>query len=124
MKRGELSNEPAPVLALEWEILVETSTRWLGLRTEVALREGAKEWLERNWRFRFVGVLVGEVAAETVIVSVLSEVLAEVRTFPDSTALRTWMARNPQVIRLFVKNRALLGLGDRTRLFSGWHEAL
>jgi hypothetical protein len=142
MLRGDISNQPAPICAIDWRVLMQPKDEikdWLSLlnllapgkigftdRVEKAfpLRKGAKEWLERCWETRFCVVIVGERGTMKVIVrEVLNKYIADGAYFESLTELRRWLETTPEVYRCYTNDTGWLSVFDDTvRVHSGWNE--
>jgi len=122
MRRGQLSNEPAPVVALDWKILVDAKRRPLGLGTKLTMREGARRWLEQHWQVRFCVIIAGDEHLVVRVKEMVKDLAAEFEWFVTPADVRTWLRRSPQVMRLYTNDPALLGLDSVVREHQGWHE--
>jgi len=124
MRRGELTNAPAPVLAVDWRVLVDARPAWGGLSRRYELRDGARGWLERNWKVRVCVLVDGGETQFKEVKKILRDLVAEFASIPIPQEFRIWMRRTPHIFRLYTNDRALLGLDDTVRLFPGWHEVV
>lgn len=141
MKRGELSFQSAPVCAVDWRVLLQSSVGegWLGklaiqalaqsnmeafMRRSLRFREGARGWLERVDRARILVFSVGLPEAAPAIDLVLADRVSETEHFGTRDDFRVWMKRNPQVYRAFTDDSDLVTLDGTVRRFGGWSERL
>ena len=124
MRRGNLTNEPAPIVAVDWRILVRSSSFFSGFRTKLEIIDGAREWIERNWDYRFCGVVIGERKLGRRIITVLEHLLAETKYVDNAADLRVWLKRNPEIVCMYTPDVTLTTLDGVIRPFHGWHEVV
>lgn len=137
MRRGDLSNQPAPICAVDFKVLIESKYGygWFKsaipglllrggfestMKASLPWKQGALMWLERNWerRFMIISVAVPDIVPAIDIVAL--EKVAETEHFSEPGDLRTWMLQTPEVYRLITNDPALLGLDDIIRPFGSW----
>lgn len=140
MLRGQLTNQPAPMVLVDWRVLVEVQgadspfyaklpkrlRRALSVRRRqhLVVREGARGWIERNWKVRMAVALIGGNGFRKDAEQLLEPFVSEFIWFWSRDEVRMWLHRNPQVLCFYTEDRSLLGLEDTTRKFSGWHEVV
>lgn len=136
MLRGQLTNQPAPMVLVDWRVLVEVQRAgtFFGMRlptklttkfpTKLVVKEGARGWIERNWEVRMVVALIGDNGFRKGVEDLLEPFIAEFIYFWSRDEVRMWLHRNPQVLCFYTEDTSLLGLEDTTRKFSGWHEVV
>jgi hypothetical protein len=124
MRRGELTNQPAPVVAVDWRILATVEPVWGGLKRKIMLNEGAKGWIERNWYVRMCVVMIGNKRLRPKVREVVLGVVAEFEWFECFFELRLYLKRNPQIVTMFTSDFSLLSLDGTVRMFSGWNEVI
>lgn len=121
MLRGELSNSPAPIIAIDWRILIEAKPLSFG-RIKYLLKEGAMSWIERQLAYRMTAILVGEYSKENKIKRLLETIVSEVIVFKSAAEAVAWVRRSPEVLWIYTNDSDLLGLGDCFKTHGGWHE--
>lgn len=138
MLKGELSNKPAPRFGVDYRILLTTN---IGSRAKEIMssalmaarlqgyvlgrytqKEGAEEWLSRNFAYRAVGFVVGEGVYREMIAEALSELVPEVVFFEDRYEFRLWTQTAFEVVRVYTNDPALLGLDEIVVSHRGWME--
>lgn len=136
MLRGQLTNQPAPMVLVDWRVLVgvQRTEQFLGIKlptklstklpTKLEVKEGARGWIERNWEVRMVVALIGDNGFRSEVEELLEPFASEFIYFWSRDEVRMWLHRNPQVLCFYTEDQTLLGLDDNTRRFSGWHEVV
>lgn len=140
MFRGDISNAPDHICAIDYAIFIDdskytgawykhffakcmVSTDFEGLvKRALPIRPGAIEWIERNFERRIVVVSFGSPELERAVLIVLEDHVGEFRHFNTRDELRIWLKQTPQVYRLFTNNPLLLGADEVTASFSFWNE--
>jgi len=138
MLRGELSNKPAPRFGVDYRILLTTnrgsmakevmSSALMAARLQgyvlgrYTWKRGAEEWLQRNFEYRAVGFIVGEVVYREMISEVLEELVPEVMFFRDRYEFSGWVQTAFEVVKVFTNDISLLGLDEIVVTHRGWME--
>jgi hypothetical protein len=139
MLRGDLSNEPEATILVDYRVLIDQARhyRWFEvflprllleigfeskLKALLPIREGAVEWLGRNWHRNIEVFSTNVPLLMAGIDDVLLPHVALIRHFADVNELRFWLLTNTQVIKVYTTDRSLLGLNEMYQLFSGWSE--
>ena len=137
MFRGDISNQPSPVILIDWRVLIDPKVSLSKASSELfhnyllfdAKKEGdyfpakrnAKGWLERNYKQRFCVFSVAlEEPFKIAVENVLEELVAEIEHFESRDELRDWLRINNQVSLMITNDNSFLGLDDNVRLFVGW----
>jgi hypothetical protein len=138
MLRGELSNKPAPRFGVDYRILLTTnkgskakeimSSALMAARLQgyvlgrYSWKRGAEEWIQKNFEYRAVGFVVGEVVYREMIAEVLGELVPEVEFFCDRHEFRGWARTAFEVVKVFTNDTDLLGLDEIVVPHRGWME--
>lgn len=139
MLRGELSNRPAAICGIDYQILldVQSSYAWFvekvpellvskfferTMRRALPWRDGAKLWLEYNSDKRLVGIAVGVPLLIRALEMVLGDYLIEVYHFNSPAEFHQWIRCTPQVFRVYSNDPAMLSLDEVTQPHQGWTE--
>jgi len=138
MLRGELSNRPAPRFGVDYRILLTTnsgskakeimSSALMASRLQGYIlgrytwKTGAEEWLQKNFEYRAVGFIVGEILYREMILEVLEELVPEVIFFRDRYEFIGWTRTAFEVVKVFTNDKNLLGLDKMVVPHRGWME--
>jgi hypothetical protein len=139
MLRGELSNQPAAICAIDYRILLDTkkpmvwfaktipnlinSTRFENaMKKALPLKQGAALWLDRNWERRFAVISVGVSSLGRAIDMVLGDYLAEGYHFEDRNEFRRWILETKQLYKVYTNDPLLLGMDEIIQRHTGWYE--
>jgi hypothetical protein len=122
MRRGNISNKPASIIAIDWKILARIKQKRLqNLRSiEVEFLDGAYGWLERNYEHRFCAVIVGTPKERRVIKKSMDMVVPLSVQFNEGCDVSVWMKRNPQVIKFYTNDVQLMC--SISTAHSGWNQ--
>ncbi len=121
MLRGSLSNQVAPRIAVDAGCLVEAETRFLR-KPKFRLKDGAQEWFEG---IRDVNITVFTLeckGSEKLIETALEDLTRTFRHFSRLNEWRRWVQQSPSIVKAFVADPCLQGMGDTVVLFSGWNQ--
>lgn len=138
MFRGELSNKPAPRFGVDYRILLTEnrgsiasevlSSALMAARLQgyvlgrFSWKRGAVNWLQKNFEYRAVGVVVGEPVYGEMIQEVLEESVPEVILLRDSHEFREWVQSTFEVVKIFTNDQELLGMDEVISRHRGWTE--
>jgi hypothetical protein len=138
MLRGELSNMLSPMFGVDFRILLEepeiskvgrVADRLLMasgmpgfLMHRYKWRDGAIDWISREFDYRAVGFIVKKGIYSGVIAEVLLQGLSEVKIFEDRYKFKQWVRVEPDLVRVFTNDPYLLGLNEVVDRHSGWTE--
>lgn len=138
MLRGELSNMLSPMFGVDFRILLEEPEsskvgkivdRFLMasgmpgfLMYRYKWRDGAIDWISREFEYRAVGFIVGKGVYSEVIKEVLLQGLSDVLLFDDRYKFKQWVCVAPDLVRVFTNDPYLLGLNKVVDRHSGWTE--
>jgi len=118
MLRGEISNKPSPIIAIDYKILAKEE------KGKIILKEGAIGWLERNWGFRFI-VMIVECFDADKYEFLLSDYVAEVKKFDIGFDLWLWLKQNPQIYKFFTNDTMLYRpMSSICFKHSGWNQRI
>lgn len=139
MIRGELSNKPAGICAVDFRILIALSKPYVWfakylpemlfhksferrMRNALPFKIGAKAWLETNYETRIVVFSVGVPLLGRAIDMVVGDYIAETEHFDTRDELRDWIRLTPQVYKVLTSDRKDVGVNDDiVTFFTGWH---
>lgn len=141
MLRGEISNRPAAIYAVDYRILVEPKRpyAWFVLNVPELLfqkgfentmkkafpwKRGARLWLENHWDKRIAVFSVGEPMVARAIDMRVGDFIAETYHFEDAPEFRLWLNASKHLAKVYTKDVALIGLDDIVELHTGWTEEI
>lgn len=142
MKKGELSNRPAAICAVDYKILLDEKREYAWfvkkipelllhksfetlMKRALPIKKGARFWIETAMEeHRVVAISVGVPLLARAIDMVLGDYVVETFHFDDQHEFRLWLRQTPQVYRVFTNDSRLLGLDGITAPHSGWSEKL
>jgi hypothetical protein len=126
MYRGELSNRAAPMILVDWRILLEEKKKaFQVLRTrEYEYKDGAYGWIDRTLDVRICVAIIGKKSKVKGAVELLLERVAEVEVFENASELWTWLFRNPQVVKFYTNDSSLrrMSYDGLVSSHSGWNQ--
>jgi len=139
MLRGELSNQPAAICAIDYRIILDTKKplEWFAKKVDTALfsksfesaikrflpwKKHAKLWLERNWERRLVVFSVGVPMLERAIEMVVGDYIVECYHFRDKYEFRAWIYITKQLYKVYTNDPELLGLDEIIQQHKNWLE--
>jgi len=140
MVRGELSNRPAGICAVDFRVLLTMKHSYVWfmryvpelllhksfeskMKSALKFKLGARSWLENNWERRIVVFSVGMPVIGRAIDMIVGDYIAETYHFDDFNEMREWLRLSPQVYKVLTTDTNLLHLdSDLIRLFSTWQE--
>jgi hypothetical protein len=139
MLRGDISNRPAAIIAVDYRILLEERRGYAWfvkmvpelllhkgfentMKKALPWRPGAKLWLETYWEKRFAVFTVNVPIISRAIDMIVGDVLAETFHFHDRYEFRRWTQINRALGRVYTNDPLLLGLDELVQPHSGWSE--
>jgi hypothetical protein len=142
MLRGELSNRPAAICAVDYKILIDEKREYAWfvkkipelllhksfetlMKRALPIKKGARSWIDSAIEeHRVVAISVGVPLLARAIDMVLGDYVVETFHFDDQHEFRLWLRQTPQVYKVFTNDSRLLGLDGITTAHSGWSEKL
>lgn len=139
MFRGDISNRPAAIIAVDYRILLEEKRgySWFikavpelllkkgfesKMKKALPWKPGAKLWLETYWEKRFAVFTVNVPIISRAIDMIVGDIIAETYHFHDRYEFRRWTQINQAIGRVYTNDPLLLGLDGLTQTHSGWSE--
>ncbi len=141
MLRGEISNRPAAVIALDYRIILNQRKSYLwfvekvpelllekgfenAMKKALPWRPGARLWLELNEGHRLAVFTVGTPLISRAIEMLVGTHIAECYHFEDRYQFRHWTRVSKNLGKVFTNDPALIGLDEIIQPHSGWTEEI
>lgn len=141
MFRGDISNRPAAIIAVDYRILLDKRESYLWfvkrvpelllqkgfentMKKALPWRPGAKLWLDLYWEKRFAVFTVNVPLISRAVDMIVGDVIAETYHFENKFEFRRWTQINKALGRVYTNDPALLGLDELIQPHSGWTEEI
>ena len=142
MLRGELSNKPLAICAVDYRVLLDQKKSYLWfiknvpelllhksyentMRKALPWKKHAELWLERQFERRIAVISVGVPLVSRAIDMVVGDAgVAETYHHESPAEFREWIRFTRQLYRVFTDDPVLLGLDEIMTPFPGWEARL
>jgi hypothetical protein len=142
MLKGEISNRPAAICAVDYKILLDEKREYAWfvkkipelllhksfetlMKRALPIKSGARAWIENAVEeHRVVALSVGVPLLARAIDMILGDYVVETFHFDDPPEFRLWLRQTPQVYKVFTNDTRLLGIDSVTTPHSGWSEKI
>lgn len=117
MLKGDISRQPALICCVDYRILIKGKYR-------LKLRDGARDWILRNWETYFAVFSVGK-RFDRRAEKLVEEFIPEYYRFSTPEKFRHWISLNVErLFRVYTNDPALLGLDELIQRHTDWIESL